>query len=146
MDKNSIIAARDLVKRFGDLQAVKGISFEVEKTHCIGLLGPNGAGKTTTMRMIMGLSTVSGGRLAVFGAPVGAMTRAVKTKIGLVPQESNLDPDITVSENLEVYGRYFALPKTICRINGITAIRTGKGSVSAVGAFAPTALTDLDNN
>ncbi|MDP6527203.1 MAG: ATP-binding cassette domain-containing protein, partial [Kiritimatiellia bacterium] len=98
-----------MVKRFGDLQAVKGISFEVEKTHCIGLLGPNGAGKTTTMRMIMGLSTVSGGRLAVFGAPVGAMTRAVKTKIGLVPQESNLDPDITVSENLEVYGRYFAL-------------------------------------
>jgi lipooligosaccharide transport system ATP-binding protein len=113
MERTSIIAARDLVKNFGSLQAVKGISFEVEQALCIGLLGPNGAGKTTTMRMIMGLSTVSGGTLTVFGTPVGAMTRAVKTKIGLVPQESNLDPDITVSENLEVYGRYFGLPASV---------------------------------
>ena len=113
MERTSIIAARDLVKRFGSFQAVKGISFEVEQAHCVGLLGPNGAGKTTTMRMIMGLSTVSGGTLEVFDTPVGAMTRAVKTKIGLVPQESNLDPDITVSENLEVYGRYFGLPAKV---------------------------------
>ena len=113
MEKTSIIAARELVKRFGSLQAVKGISFNVEEAHCIGLLGPNGAGKTTTMRMIMGLSTVSEGTLAVFGTPVGAMTRAVKSKIGLVPQESNLDPDITVRENLEVYGRYFGLPAKV---------------------------------
>ena len=113
MKRTSIIVARDLVKCFGSLQAVKGISFEVEQAHCIGLLGPNGAGKTTTMRMIMGLSTVSDGTLAVFGTPVGAMTRAVKTKIGLVPQESNLDPDITVSENLEVYGRYFGLSANV---------------------------------
>ena len=113
MEKTSIIAARELVKRFGSLEAVKGISFNVEEAHCIGLLGPNGAGKTTTMRMIMGLSTVSEGTLAVFGTPVGAMTRAVKSKIGLVPQESNLDPDITVRENLEVYGRYFGLPAKV---------------------------------
>jgi lipooligosaccharide transport system ATP-binding protein len=113
MERTSIIVARDLVKRFGSLQAVKGITFEVEQAHCIGLLGPNGAGKTTTMRMIMGLSSVSGGALKVFDTPVGAMTRAVKSKIGLVPQESNLDPDITVRENLEVYGRYFGLPAQI---------------------------------
>jgi lipooligosaccharide transport system ATP-binding protein len=113
MERTSIIVARDLVKCFGSLQAVKGISFEVEQAHCIGLLGPNGAGKTTTMRMILGLSTVSDGTLAVFGTPVGAMTRAVKAKIGLVPQESNLDPDITVSENLEVYGRYFGLSANV---------------------------------
>ncbi|MDP6804150.1 MAG: ATP-binding cassette domain-containing protein [Rhodospirillales bacterium] len=109
----SIIAARDLVKRFGSFQAVKGISFEVEQGHCIGLLGPNGAGKTTTMRMIMGLSTVSGGTLEVFDIPVGAMTRGIKSKIGLVPQESNLDSDITVSENLKVYGRYFGLAANV---------------------------------
>ena len=113
MERTSIIVARDLVKRFGSLQAVKGITFEVEQAHCIGLLGPNGAGKTTTMRMIMGLSTVSEGTLTVFGIPVGAMTRAVKSKIGLVPQESNLDPDIAVSENLEVYGRYFGLAANV---------------------------------
>lgn len=113
MERTSIISARDLVKRLGGFQAVKGISFEVEQAHCVGLLGPNGAGKTTTMRMIMGLSTVSGGTLEVFDTPVGAMTRAVKSKIGLVPQESNLDPDITVSENLEVYGRYFGLPAKV---------------------------------
>jgi lipooligosaccharide transport system ATP-binding protein len=113
MERPSILVARDLVKCFGSLQAVKGISFEVEQAHCIGLLGPNGAGKTTIMRMILGLSTVSDGTLAVFGTPVGAMTRAVKAKIGLVPQESNLDPDITVSENLEVYGRYFGLSANV---------------------------------
>ena len=113
MERTSIIVARDLVKCFGSVQAVKGISFEVEQAHCIGLLGPNGAGKTTIMRMILGLSTVSDGTLAVFGTPVGAMTRAVKAKIGLVPQESNLDPDITVSENLEVYGRYFGLSANV---------------------------------
>jgi lipooligosaccharide transport system ATP-binding protein len=113
MERKTIIAARNLVKHFGGLQAVKGISFDVVQAHCIGLLGPNGAGKTTTMRMIMGLSSVSGGTLEVFDTPVGTMTRAVKTKIGLVPQESNLDPDITVRENLEVYGRYFGLPAKV---------------------------------
>ena len=109
MSDEPIIAARGLTKRYGKLEAVKGIDFQVERARCIGLLGPNGAGKTTTMRMIMGLATVSAGELSVFGTPVQNMSRAMKARIGLVPQENNLDPDITVRENLIVYGRYFGL-------------------------------------
>ena len=109
MSESPIISARKLVKRFGAFEAVKGIEFTVEPGRCIGLLGPNGAGKTTTMRMIMGLTTVTSGELTVFGSPVQAMSRADKARIGLVPQDNNLDPDITVRENLEVYGRYFGL-------------------------------------
>ena len=116
MDDAPIIAARGLVKRFGKLEAVKGIAFDVARARCIGLLGPNGAGKTTTMRMIMGLSTVTGGTLTVFGVPVQDMSREMKSRIGLVPQENNLDPDITVRENLEVYGRYFAVAPDIVRM------------------------------
>jgi len=114
MHDAAIVAATGLIKRYGDLEVVKGLDFEVPRAQCIGLLGPNGAGKSTTMRMIMGLSRLTGGELSVFGAPVQDMSRENKAKIGLVPQETNLDPDITVLENLEVYGRYFALsPETI---------------------------------
>ena len=108
-----VISARDLVKRFGDLEVVKGIDLTVGRAQCVGLLGPNGAGKSTTMRMIMGLAQVSGGKLEVFGEPVQKMSRETKARIGLVPQESNVDPDITVVENLEVYGRYYALPAAV---------------------------------
>jgi len=113
MDQSPVIAARGLVKRFGTFEAVTGIDFAVQPAQCIGLLGPNGAGKTTTMRMIMGLSTVTDGELTVFDRPVQAMDRAIKSRIGLVPQDNNLDPDITVRENLEVYGRFFGLPAEI---------------------------------
>jgi len=109
MSGQPIIHARGLVKRFDDLEVVKGIDFTVERARCVGLLGPNGAGKSTTMRMIMGLAQVTSGALEVFGKPVQQMTRETKARIGMVPQESNIDPDITVLENLEVYGRYFAL-------------------------------------
>jgi lipooligosaccharide transport system ATP-binding protein len=109
MTETPIIAARGLIKRFGEFEAVKGIDFTVEPGRCIGLLGPNGAGKTTTMRMIMGLTTVTAGELTVFGSPVQALSRADKARIGLVPQDNNLDADISVRENLEVYGRYFGL-------------------------------------
>jgi len=115
MNDTPVIAARGLTKRFGDIEAVKGIDFQIERARCIGLLGPNGAGKTTTMRMIMGLSTVTAGELMVFGAPVQNMTRAVKARIGLVPQDNNLDPDISVRDNLIVYGRYFRLSAALVR-------------------------------
>ena len=104
-----VILARALEKSYGQVQAVRGIDFEVEAGRCVGLLGPNGAGKTTTMRMIMGLTTPSGGELTVFGVPVQAIRREHKARIGLVPQENNLDPDLSVRQNLEVYGRYFSL-------------------------------------
>ena len=107
-----VIEAINVKKNFGDFQAVKGVSFNVPKGTCVGLLGPNGAGKTTTMRMIMGLSSLSEGSLNVFGVPVDKVSRAEKMRIGLVPQEDNLDPDLSVRQNLEVYGSYFGLNKS----------------------------------
>lgn len=111
-----IIRARNLSKRFGDFEAVRGIDFEVEAGRCIGLLGPNGAGKTTTMRMIRGLSTVTGGQLEVFGVRVQDLARADVARIGLVPQDNNLDPDLSVRMNLEVYGAYFGLARAEVKI------------------------------
>ena len=109
-DTPAVIEALGLEKRYGDFEAVRGIDLTVRKGRCVGLLGPNGAGKTTTMRMIMGLTTVSDGTLHVFGKPVNDIRRADRARIGLVPQEDNLDPELQVRQNLEVYGRYFKLP------------------------------------
>lgn len=106
-----IIEAINIKKSFGDFHAVKGVDFKVSKGTCVGLLGPNGAGKTTTMRMIMGLSSLTDGSLKVFNVPVNEITRTEKMRIGLVPQEDNLDPDLSVKQNLEVYGSYFGLKK-----------------------------------
>ena len=108
----NIIHAENIQKSFGDFEAVKGVDFKVPQGTCVGLLGPNGAGKTTTMRMIMGLSSLSAGSLKVFDTPVDKVTRAEKMKIGLVPQEDNLDPDLSVRQNLEIYGSYFGLEKS----------------------------------
>jgi lipooligosaccharide transport system ATP-binding protein len=108
-----VISAEGLEKSYGPVHAVRGIDFEVAPANCVGLLGPNGAGKTTTMRMVMGLTTLSAGRLTVFGVPVDAIRRRERARIGLVPQENNLDPDLSVRQNLEVYGRYFSLPSDL---------------------------------
>lgn len=108
-----VISAKGLKKSYGQFEAVKGIDFSVPKGKCIGLLGPNGAGKTTTMRMIMGLTTVTDGELSLFDKPVNDVSREDKRRVGLVPQEDNLDPDLTVRQNLEIYGRYFGLPREV---------------------------------
>jgi lipooligosaccharide transport system ATP-binding protein len=106
---SAVVEAAALEKRYGAVHAVRGVSFAIAKGSCVGLLGPNGAGKTTTMRMIMGLTRLTAGSLRLFGAPAGTLGRALHARIGLVPQENNLDPDLTVRENLEVYGRYFGI-------------------------------------
>jgi lipooligosaccharide transport system ATP-binding protein len=108
-----VIRARGLQKRFGDLLAVKGIDLDVPAGICLGLLGPNGAGKTTTMRMIMGLTRPSAGSLTLFGQPPAELPREQRRRIGLVPQEDNPDPDLSVTQNLQVYGRYFGLPAAV---------------------------------
>ncbi len=113
MSRGPIISARKLQKSYGEVEAVRGIDFDVPVAQCFGLLGPNGAGKTTTMRMIMGLTTLSAGTLRVFDVPIEAITRSDKSKIGLVPQDNNLDPDLSVRLNLEVYGRYFGLSAAV---------------------------------
>jgi lipooligosaccharide transport system ATP-binding protein len=106
-----IIVARDLEKRFEDLTAVDRISFRVRKGEVFGFLGPNGAGKTTTMKMIQCISPKSGGTLEVFGMDVDAHPREIKGRLGVVPQETNLDPDFSAYRNLLVYARYFGIPK-----------------------------------
>lgn len=111
---NAIIQAAGLVKYFGDVHAVNGIDLHIAAGHCIGLLGPNGAGKTTTMRMLLGLTTPTAGAITLFGERASQLSRSSRARIGLVPQESNLDPDLSVAENLSVYGRYYGLdPQTI---------------------------------
>ncbi|MEJ7872983.1 MAG: ATP-binding cassette domain-containing protein [Rubrobacteraceae bacterium] len=109
------LAARGLKKSYGDFEAVKGVDFQVYRGECFGFLGPNGAGKTTTMKMIYGAAIPTGGELKVVGMDVRRAEREVKRRIGVVPQENNLDEDLKVKENLIVYGRYFDLPRKLVR-------------------------------
>jgi len=105
------IEAQGLRKTYGDFVAVDGIDFAIRRGECFGFLGPNGAGKTTTLRLIGCASPVDGGRLAVLGLDPMTQRRAIKRRLGVVPQEDNLDYDLTTRENLEVYGRYFDVPR-----------------------------------
>ena len=107
---SEIIVARNLVKRYGVFTAVDGISFSVRAGECFGFVGPNGAGKTTTIRMITCVSPVTAGELTVAGVDVRREPRRIKAVLGVVPQEDNLDPDLSVRQNLRVYARYFDLP------------------------------------
>lgn len=113
--RKTTLLARDLKKSYGDFEAVKGVGFEVHRGECFGFLGPNGAGKTSTMKMIYGAAIPTGGALNVAGLDVVREERAVKRRIGVVPQENNLDDDLKVRENLTVYGRYFDLPRKLVR-------------------------------
>lgn len=110
---DSIVSARGLSKRYGEHSAVDGIDFEIKRGCCFGFLGPNGAGKTTTLRMLLGLSPMSAGTLSVLGLPIPEQARAVRARVGIVPQADNLDPDFSVAENLEIYAAYFGIPKQI---------------------------------
>lgn len=106
-----VIVARDLVKRYGDVAAVDGLSFEVAPGESFGLLGPNGAGKSTTMRMIGAVSTRTEGELSILGLDPDRHGPDIRSQLGVVPQADNLDMELRVRENLLVYGRYFGLPR-----------------------------------
>jgi lipooligosaccharide transport system ATP-binding protein len=106
---NSLILARALTKRFGDLTAVDGIDFEVARGESFGFLGPNGAGKTSTMRMIGCVSPVTSGLLTIFGLDPAAHGPTIRARLGVVPQADTLDMELTVRENLMIYSRYFDL-------------------------------------
>lgn len=108
---DTLISASNLQKQFGDFEAVAGIDFEVRQGESFGFLGPNGAGKTSTMRMIGAVSPRSGGDLSVLGLDPGENGAELRARIGVVPQRDNLDDELTVSENLYVYGRYFDLKR-----------------------------------
>ncbi len=109
------IVARELTKRYGDLEAVRGVSFEVAKGEIVGFLGPNGAGKTTTVRMLSCFLPPTSGTARIHDLDVRERPRDVKRILGVCPQEDNLDPDFHVVKNLLVYGRYFGLPRRVVR-------------------------------
>jgi lipooligosaccharide transport system ATP-binding protein len=110
-----LVEARGLVKRFGNFTAVAGIDFEVQQGEAFGFLGPNGAGKSSTMRMIGAVSPIDDGTLRVLGMDPETQGARIRARLGVVPQESNLDTELPVEENLMVYGRYFDLPRTVIR-------------------------------
>jgi lipooligosaccharide transport system ATP-binding protein len=113
--EQAMVLARGLEKRFGDSVAVAGIDFRIERGEVFGFLGPNGAGKTSTMRMVACMSPPSGGTLLVRGMDPRRDGPAIRAGIGVVPQEDALDFELSVLENLLVYGRYFDLPRRVVR-------------------------------
>jgi len=108
-----LIRARNLTKRFGEFTAVDGIGFELHRGEAFGFLGPNGAGKSSTMRMIGCVSPPTSGELSILGMDSVAQGQAIRARLGVVPQEDTLDVELTVRENLLIYGRYFGLPRDL---------------------------------
>jgi lipooligosaccharide transport system ATP-binding protein len=104
-----LVLARGLTKRFGQATAVDAIDFEVAVGESFGFLGPNGAGKTTTMRMIGCVSPVTDGTLRVLGMDPATEGAQIRARLGVVPQQDSLDMELTVEDNLVIYGRYFDL-------------------------------------
>ena len=114
-DGAPLITARRLIKRFTNFTAVDGVDFDVHAGEAFGLLGPNGAGKTSTMRMIGCVSPVTDGELRVLGMDPRTHASAIKARLGVVPQQDNLDSELTVRENLLMYARYFDTPRRVAR-------------------------------
>jgi lipooligosaccharide transport system ATP-binding protein len=110
-----LIRARGLVKRFGSFTAVDGIDFDLQRGEAFGFLGPNGAGKSSTMRMIGCVSPPSAGELSILGLDPVTDGREIRSQLGVVPQEDTLDVELTVRENLLIYGRYFGLHRDVIR-------------------------------
>ena len=109
------VRAVNLTKRFGDFTAVDSVDFTVQPGEVFGFLGPNGAGKSSTMKMIGAISPVTEGELSVFGLDPATHGSTIRYRLGVAPQENLLDTELTVFENLFIYGRYFDLPKKVIR-------------------------------
>jgi lipooligosaccharide transport system ATP-binding protein len=107
----NIVSAHSLVKNYGIVTAVNGVDFAIFPNECFGFLGPNGAGKTTVMRIISCFLPPTSGSVTVFGLDVKERPSDIKARLGVMPQEDNLDPDLSVFENLVVYARYFDIAK-----------------------------------
>jgi lipooligosaccharide transport system ATP-binding protein len=111
----SLVKARELTKKFGEFIAVDGIEFDVPKGQSFGFLGPNGAGKTSTMRMVSGVAHATSGELTIFGLDPVANGPEIRARLGVVPQEDTLELELTVLDNLLMFGRYFDLPRKVVR-------------------------------
>jgi lipooligosaccharide transport system ATP-binding protein len=112
---SALIEGQQLTKRFGSFVAVDGIDFRVEPGEAFGFLGPNGAGKTSTMRMVACVSPVTSGSLTVLGMDPETDGPKIRARLGVVPQEDSLDTELSVIDNLLIYGRYFDMPKVLIR-------------------------------
>jgi len=112
---SALITARGLRKEFGDFVAVDGIDFDVAPGESFGFLGPNGAGKTSTMRMIGCVSPITSGTMRIFGLDPATDGPTIRARMGVVPQADQLDSELTVVENLVIYGRYFDIPRAECK-------------------------------
>src|SRR6202789_1770192 len=110
-----LVRARGLTKRFGTFTAVDGIDFDLFRGEAFGFLGPNGAGKSSTMRMIGCVSPPTSGELSILGRDPVKDGSAIRGRLGVVPQEDTLDVELTVRENLLIYGRYFGLPRKVIK-------------------------------
>lgn len=111
MDVKPLVAARGLTKRFDDFTAVDAVDFDISSGEAFGFLGPNGAGKTSTMRMVGAVSPITAGDLTVFGLDPVTQGAEIRARLGVVPQQDNLDEEIPVDENLLIYGRYFGMSR-----------------------------------
>ena len=115
MNQKNMIEVKDLVKKFNGIVAVAGISFTVQRGECLGILGPNGAGKTTTVRVIQCISPATSGTVSVLGMRASLDERRIRALLGVVPQENDIDPDLTVNENLELFAALFDIPKKVAK-------------------------------
>jgi ABC-2 type transport system ATP-binding protein len=131
------IAVENIVKRYGDFEAVKGVSFSVTDGEIFGLLGPNGAGKSTLIRMMTTLVPITGGRALVAGHDVSKEPDAVRRVIGVIPQALTSDPDLTVEENLSIYAKLYSVPKAE-RIKNINEVLEAVDLVKWRGAQVKT--------
>ena len=110
-----LVAARGLTKKFGDFTAVSGINFSIEKGESFGFLGPNGAGKTSTMKMVSSVSAPTAGSIDIFGMNTVSYGPEIRSRIGVVPQDDTLELELSVLDNLMMFGRYFDLPRAVIK-------------------------------
>ncbi len=108
---SAAVVLRGVVKAFGGLRAVDGLDLEVPAGTCLGLLGPNGAGKSTTMRLLTGQALADTGSIEVLGLPVPERSKQARARMGVAPQQDNLDEELTVGQNLEVFARLYGVPR-----------------------------------
>ncbi|MEV0584636.1 ABC transporter ATP-binding protein [Nonomuraea sp. NPDC050310] len=137
MSDSPLIYARGLVKRFGDFTAVDGIDLEVAPGEAFGFLGPNGAGKSSTMRMISCVSLPSAGELRILGRDPVSEGPSIRARLGVCPQLDNLDPDLTVRENLTTYARYFGLSRAQARAKAVELLEFAQLTEKASSMVEP---------
>jgi lipooligosaccharide transport system ATP-binding protein len=136
-DELTMVQAKALVKRFGDFEAVRGVDVEVRRGEAFGFLGPNGAGKSSTMRMIACVSPRTDGDLKVLGLDPDRYGPRIRARLGVVPQQDNLDNELTVQQNLQVYGRYFGLSRAQARRKAVELLEFAQLSDRADAEVEP---------